>query len=76
MCNKSNGFYWRGRMGYWGREDSPKRPSASSTDRREPRDYCDEYCDCNQDKAEIETFKTFVRTVGWCLILIGTTLII
>ena len=74
MYNKDHGLDWRGRMGYWGREDSPKPASAPSADRREPRDYCNEYCGGDQDQ-EAENLKTTIRILGWTLILMGSILL-
>ena len=75
MRNKNNGFDWRGRMGYWGREDSPKPASSPSADRRKPRDYCNEYCGGDQDQ-EAESLKTFIKVVGLTLLSMGVVMLL
>ena len=76
MRNKNNGFDWRGRMVRRRNQNGNESTSAPSGDRRKLGDCDDEYCRRYQDQAEVEMFKTFVRTLGWCLILIGTSLIV
>ena len=83
MRDKDYGRGRRGRVVYGRFQDRNERASASTRDRGELGDLRNEHRDSDTDQAEIEALKDelddktgLVRIVGWCLLIIGSVLIV